>query len=460
MGKANIMRTASSVLATLCIVFAMSSCAKVRVTPTIDSGNESSKNEVFFNKTISTSVSSEMLDQGITNAAVLLQDGHGNSGTGIILYNEIVIGKNTFLIPYLVTAKHVLQSLEGDYIRILYGLEKQSQRIPHHRGYRIRYHGKPMWVEHESADVAAIQLAFFESEQALMQPVETTLLADIASLKELHVAPGDSINVVAYVHGASIDEWGSPVVRGGTIASHPISKTALKQNDTFTIDYNANHCNSGGLVVYNKILYSRFPFNSPSKIQILLGILAKKHLAEYKNNKAIRRDLNITSVTSTKSIRETIKKLESDPLNMKHPRISKNMALPLSVSDNLNDFYKKYFWEDCDHCLPNAEQFKFLDKNVPLPNPWKFVAEDIASTEPTPLTAFEFVSKNPNAKMMHYSTIVDAQKGAITGSAIIPASFKLNAAPYYIWTTDGQNKPSEKVRLDLRNHEHILVWVP
>jgi S1-C subfamily serine protease len=145
----------------------------------------------------------------------------------------------------LITAAHVLKAAIGDSVTLMLRHKQllgwQQLPIP----VAIRAGGRPLWVEHPNADVAAIYVAV---PTALMpEIISTDLLADDAVLTKFEIHPGDELNCLGYPLGFE-STGGFPILRSGEIASYPLVPTT--ENPYFLLDFRVFQGNSGGPVYF------------------------------------------------------------------------------------------------------------------------------------------------------------------------------------------------------------------
>lgn len=144
----------------------------------------------------------------------------------------------------LITAAHVLNGMPGENIFIVMrrriGVSWQAVPTP----IAIRHEGRPLWVQHPSADVAAMYISLPMD----LKPdgvIGTDLLASDKLLTEYEIHPGDELNVLGYPLGIA-GSGGFPVLRSGKIASYPL--VPVKENPYFLLDFRVFKGNSGGPV--------------------------------------------------------------------------------------------------------------------------------------------------------------------------------------------------------------------
>lgn len=167
----------------------------------------------------------------------------GSVGTGFLL-GQPLKGDPSRAAYVLVTAAHVLAEAKAD-AAVLHFRRKvgdRFERLP--VPLAIRAAGKPLWVQHPTADVAAIRIRVPEGAHVVL--ALTDLLATDETLRQLAVGPGEELLVLGFPFGAESSSAGFPILRSGRIASYPLLPT--KEVKTFLMDFQVFPGNSGGPV--------------------------------------------------------------------------------------------------------------------------------------------------------------------------------------------------------------------
>lgn len=172
----------------------------------------------------------------------------------------------------LITADHVLSGFPGDVATITLRSFENGNYKPLFHQIKIRESGKPIWVKHPNADVAAMNVAL--PRNCDLQLISTDLLATDELLKEFEVQPGDELFVFGYPLGLPSNEAGFPILRSARIANFPI--TPVASTVTFLLDFEIFPGNSGGPVLFNS--QNRF-YSGGTHIGItrfLMGIVSQE----------------------------------------------------------------------------------------------------------------------------------------------------------------------------------------
>ncbi len=210
----------------------------------------------------------------------------GETKTGTVF----VIGKpegedSTKSRSVLVTAAHVFDDIAEDHA-VLH-LRKQTGANQWKRfryPLRIRNEGRPLWVKHPDADVAAMYIKF--PEGVIPKQLGAQLLADDATLQDFDIHPGDNLICLGFPSGLeSGAEEGFPILRSGRIASYPLLPT--RQRKTFLFDFEIFGGNSGGPVYFvdSNRTYNR-KTHLGQTVQLLVGLVSAEMIAFQKPEKA------------------------------------------------------------------------------------------------------------------------------------------------------------------------------
>lgn len=210
----------------------------------------------------------------------------------------------------LVTAAHVLVDAKDDFAilhlrkKVGDGFERLPTRIA------IRAGGKPLWVQHSTADVAAIRVGIPETADVVL--ASTDLLATDDTMRELAVGPGEELLVLGFPFGFESSAAGFPILRSGRIASYPVLPS--KDVKTFLMDFQVFNGNSGGPVFLMSTARQ-----APGGIQLgpiagVLGVVSqeqevKEHIASLSEVTERTHRLGLAVVVRAQFIRETINAL-------------------------------------------------------------------------------------------------------------------------------------------------------
>jgi hypothetical protein len=209
----------------------------------------------------------------------------------------------------LVTAAHVLEEMQGEYVIVHFRRKQEGQdweRIPYR--VRIRSHTLPLWTKHPDADIAVMYITV--PDGVLSKLVPTTLLADDKILSKFEVHPGDELNCLGYPFGAESNTVGFPILRSGKIASYPLLPT--RETKGFLFDFQVFRGNSGGPVYF--VQSGRTYGGSThlgSTIQFLIGLVSRERfiteeIVELLGKREQRHPLGLAEVVHASLIKEAI----------------------------------------------------------------------------------------------------------------------------------------------------------
>jgi len=124
------------------------------------------------------------------------------------------------------------------------------------------------------------------------------------------IIPGDKLFILGYPFGLEANDAGFPILRTGTVASHPLSP--IKYYKTFLLDFDVFGGNSGGPVfVQNRHFYGDIklqPFN------YLVGIVIKNYqeyrLKQNSNEKEKVQELGLAIVVHAQYMKELLQTIK------------------------------------------------------------------------------------------------------------------------------------------------------
>ena len=244
-----------------------------------------------------------------------LKGDEGSFGTAFVL-GKATQNDPDKLYPVLITANHVLDNATGDSVTVF--LRKQVgvnyQKVVHR--LQIRSEGKPLWVKHPIADVAAIALHFPQGVNLDLLSSDQLLAGDEV-FRRLELHPGDELLCLGYPFGAEANQAGFPILRSGKIASFPIIPS--KETGHFLLDFEVFEGNSGGPVYFIQSgrIYGE-AFSPGQTIIFIAGIISKQlkviEPREYLNEETLRHHpLRLAVILHASFIRETIELLPAHP---------------------------------------------------------------------------------------------------------------------------------------------------
>jgi hypothetical protein len=176
----------------------------------------------------------------------------------------------------LITAAHVLEGMKGEEASLLTHQKQPDGTYKKvHVPIKVRKDGKPRWVKHGEADVAAMRVAL--PPVIDMPRLPTELLASEELLKRYEIHPGDTVLCLGYPHRFEENHGGFPVLREGRISSYPLTPT--RTTKTFHVSFNTFEGDSGGPVyLYDR---NRLLENGKSEpVRLILGLVYGQHFID------------------------------------------------------------------------------------------------------------------------------------------------------------------------------------
>jgi hypothetical protein len=215
---------------------------------------------------------------------------------------------------FLITAKHVLEDIDDEYALIHYPYQEESKINNEQLSIKIRTNNLPNWIEHEDSviDIAVLQIETnkFDSKYLL----STEFLATEQLLQEFQIKPGDNLFTIGFPLGASSNEYGFPILKGGYVASYPILPTS--RHKYFLFDCEVFPASSGSPVYAREAgrQYSDGGFHA-NCVQLICGIIVSKTFAQNilsdRGNEDIQEliSLQLAKVIPSTHLLELIRKL-------------------------------------------------------------------------------------------------------------------------------------------------------
>ncbi|MDY0170657.1 MAG: serine protease [Thermoguttaceae bacterium] len=149
------------------------------------------------------------------------------SGTAFLVWpegSEEAAGKR----PILVTAAHALERFEGAVCTLMLRVKNEDSTYSRREtDVAIRDGDKPLWVRHPELDIAALAIDLPEGTAA--SPLRFEQLADQSWAAERKLRVGSEVFIPGYPATLEANEAGWPVLRRGTMATHPVTPIANAQ---------------------------------------------------------------------------------------------------------------------------------------------------------------------------------------------------------------------------------------
>jgi len=145
----------------------------------------------------------------------------------------------------LVTAAHVFEGYSGECTLVMRKKTDDGLYAKHDVKLTLRRDDKPVWVRHPKQDVAA--MSFELPSEVDCQPINLGQIIDAEAVQSGKLRVGQQVFIPCYPAQLSANEAGWPVLRSGTIATHPLIPVA--NTPTLMIDYSNFGGDSGAPVI-------------------------------------------------------------------------------------------------------------------------------------------------------------------------------------------------------------------
>lgn len=148
----------------------------------------------------------------------------------------------------IVTANHVLEQMKGNTCMLVSRLRGDKGIFRRHEiPVAIRDNGKRLWRADPQHDVAVLPLP--DEVSVVTLPYECLATEEMMA----DVYTGDEIIAAVFPERIEANNAGFPILRGGTIASHPLRP--VESHATFLIDATTWKGDSGGAVAHRTLRY-------------------------------------------------------------------------------------------------------------------------------------------------------------------------------------------------------------
>lgn len=185
------------------------------------------------------------LSEGVTatpfedalRATVKLSAGDA-AGTGFVIQKDEKI--------YLATAAHVFHDMKGETCRVVFR-KKEGDRPAGRAEVKlsIRKGERPLWNRHKTHDVAVIEWELPEDADCIPFPYDRIATEEV--VVDGVIGVGREVCIPCYPVKTEANAAGWPILRRGTIASHPL--VPLREAPTFFVDSSSFGGESGAPVV-------------------------------------------------------------------------------------------------------------------------------------------------------------------------------------------------------------------
>lgn len=202
-------------------------------------------------------------------------EGSGKTGTVFIL-GKPSIKDSSKAFYVLVTANHVLNDIKTDNATMFLRIEQNKKLVKVPYNVKIREKGKPLWIKHPEADIAAMYIPLPQEFSITLLP--TLFLATDSLITEFAIHPGDELLCLGYPYGAEANETGFPILRSGKIASYPITPT--KEIKSFLFDFQVFGGNSGGPVYFIGLNRKYKGSVHIGEVRFIMGLVSEELVVE------------------------------------------------------------------------------------------------------------------------------------------------------------------------------------
>ena len=197
----------------------------------------------------------------------------------------------------LATAAHVMEQMAGNECELMLRSVNEDQVFSRQPlTIMVRKEGKQLWTRHPDIDIATIFVDL--PENIAVKPLLLDQLADEAHVIDKTVRVGRETWIPCYPAKLEANEAGWPVLRKGSIASHPL--TPIKSAKTMLIDYRAFGGDSGAPVA---MIVNEQPF----VIGVVLGMHRQTDRSSLPfEEKTMHTPMGLSIVGQAAFLRETI----------------------------------------------------------------------------------------------------------------------------------------------------------
>jgi hypothetical protein len=374
-------------------------------------------------------------------------------GTVFLLGKPKPNSKENFGYSVLVTAAHVLEKIPDDSAIIFFRRKDGDRYIKIPCRYQIRRDGKPLWVKHPKADVAAMFIIPPINSDILLVP--SPYLSTDQMLEEYEIYPGREIKVLGFPFGRESNSAGFPILRTGSIASFPL--TPADREITFLVDFRVFEGNSGGPVYFHDTnwrprvtsevdIRNRLLLLANPDIQIILGLVSEEvsvtettqsHLQEVKQKYPI----SVAEVIHGTLIQETIDLLSPQPL-------PENTCVPLREMTFLNEALTHLQEKIPDESLAKIKAVASDWERNPTDSKWSSASDAVTfeAAKYKITSALTIVSLPTKGATIKYQTVGkrDRKEAPITAGQTTICTETVPIGLYHIWTERDGKPTSER----------------
>ncbi|MHB8972972.1 MAG: trypsin-like serine peptidase [Pirellulaceae bacterium] len=190
---------------------------------------------------ISSARSDEALEKAI-GAVFRLSNGRSSGTCFLISRGERADTMSTVL----VTAAHVFEETSESTCQLMLRVKSADETYTRREvSITIRDATTPRWKRHTALDIAAIQVQL--PPDVAVTPLRYEQLASAAWVAEKHIRVGQDVWIPCYPVQLEANDAGWPILRHGTVASHPLCP--VKDVQSILIDFHTFGGDSGAPVL-------------------------------------------------------------------------------------------------------------------------------------------------------------------------------------------------------------------
>lgn len=360
----------------------------------------------------------------------------------------------------LVTAAHVLDQLPGDSAVIFFRKKDGNRYVKTPYRYQIRQNGKPLWVKHSKADVAAVFIIPPRDSGIILIP--TTLLSTDQLLEDYDIYPGRQIKVLGFPLGQESSSAGFPLLRTGSISSFPL--TPADQERTFLVDFRVFDGNSGGPVYFHDPYWykresdqgditQRSVLLAGPGVQLILGLVSEQvSLTEttrtYLQESRQRLPISVAKVVHGTLIKETIDLLPPQPVPERTSSALRQMSFLNEAIIRLQGYIP-------DESLARIKDGEADWERTPTDSNWTIVSDAVTfeATKYKITSSLTIVSLPKSGATIKYQTGGKRYRNEnpLTAAQTTTCTETVPIGLYYIWTErDGKSTS------DRNNFYHVI----
>lgn len=352
----------------------------------------------------------------------------------------------------LVTAAHVLEQITGDSATIFFRQKGRDKVDKAPYRYQIRQDGKPLWVKHPKADVAAMYIRLPPDHG--INGVSIKSLSNDQMLQDFEMYPGREIKVLGFPLGMESSSAGYPILRTGSIASFPL--VPADREKTFLVDFRVFEGNSGGPVYFfDPYWYKResedIEFDKRHILMAGLGVgfilgLVSDHVSVTETTQSYLQEvkqkypISLAKVVHGALIKETIDLLPLQP-------VPERRSVPLRKMTFLNEALDRLETNIPEEALTQIKTDAAGWERTPTERNLTITSEAVtfAAAKYRINSTLTIVSRPSSGATVKYQTLGkrDRHESPLTAGQTTKCTETVPIGLYYIWTERGGKQTSD-----------------